>query len=117
MELWQHNQNQNYTMSGMLGAFEASEPMMSTYDDMRSLAGGGAKPTLDYTLFGMAFFTMISLLVVGAIRHKVDQIAKEHDFFRTVLETCYHECENNQATGGFYALVRSFYALVRTEPF
>ena len=84
-------------MPDMLGTFESNEPFMSLYDDnTRFLAGGGGKPTFDYTIFGMAFIAMILLLIVDVTRHKIDHVAKEHHFFGTVMEACYHECKNNK---------------------
>ena len=69
------------------------EIMTSFESGLRFLGGGGDKIVIDYTVFGMALFTMILLLIVGVMRHKVDHWAKRNDFFETVLEACYHECK------------------------
>ena len=68
------------------------EIMDSFEAGMRFLAGGG-DIVIDYTVFGMVLFTMILLLIVGAMRHKIDHWAKRNDYFETVLEACYHECK------------------------
>ena len=60
---------------------------------LRFLAGSNDL-AIDYTVFAMVLLTMVFLLVVGAIRHKIDTITKGNDFFEKVIEACYHECKN-----------------------
>jgi len=48
---------------------------------------------VDFTALAMAVVTMVLLMIVAVVRHKVDQLARGKEIFVSVLEAVYHECK------------------------
>ena len=70
-----------------------SIPMNSMMTMIRNLAPGGDPLVVDFTVLAMAVVTMVLLMIVAVVRHKIDQLAKGREIFVSVLEAVYHECK------------------------
>lgn len=96
--------------NGSLNYFQSS---------IRILAGGGGDLEIDYTVFGMVLVTMIFLLVVAAIRHKIDHLVRGRDFFESVLEACYHELSTLGIVEALVFIIHKYYvgpsSILQTE--
>ena len=67
--------------------------MRSMMTMIRNLAPGGDPLVVDFTVLAMAVVTMVLLMIVAVVRHKIDQLAKGREIFVSVLEAVYHECK------------------------
>ena len=65
------------------------------YDDnhviKRFLAASAQKVTLDYTVLNVVILTLVLILVIEVMRHRLDVWAGSNPFFKTVLELMYRE--------------------------
>ncbi len=66
---------------------------MVDLDIRRFLAVGGDPLVVDFTVLAMAVVTMVLLMIVAVVRHKIDHLARGKEIFVCVLEAVYHECK------------------------
>ena len=80
---------------------------MSIINQNRNLAGEPL--VVDFTILAMAVVTMVLLMIVATIRHKIDQTAKGKEIFLAVLEAVYHELSTLGIVEATVFLVHHYY--------